>query len=45
MGCVDLVLGMSGRLAFIMHIPSGKLVKIPPGVIPLLLLFLKINNF
>ena len=31
-GCVDLVLGMSGRLPITMSIPSGKLVKIPSGV-------------
>ena len=32
MGCVSLVLGMSGRLAIIMSIPSEKSVKIPSGV-------------
>jgi hypothetical protein len=31
MGCVALVLGMCGRLAIIMSIPSGKLVKIHLG--------------
>jgi hypothetical protein len=35
MGCITLVLGMSGRLAIIMSIPSEKLVKTPSGVIRL----------
>jgi hypothetical protein len=33
MGSVGLVLGMSGRFVIIISIPSGKLVKIPSGVI------------
>ncbi len=32
MGCVALVLGMSGRLAITMSIPMEKLVKITSGV-------------
>jgi len=32
-GCVDLDLGMFGRLAITMSIPSGKLFRIPSSVI------------
>ena len=35
MGCVPLVLGMSGRLAITMSIPMGKLVTISSGVMRL----------